>query len=351
MRTVLIIVLIVLVVVLLVGGFLYFKSYKQDKDFTKAVALFRSGLYSQAAMSFAKFVADYPDSDKTAMAYGYLALASFYSGNKVGAINSYNTACSKFAHLVRKSPDSDVTVETLVLLGKVVRVLGIPSEQLLDASKFIYNYAVNNPNKDKILTQIGYLKLFEGKLDDAMSYFSRADTELAELGKARVYIRKGDYPSAFAIYESFLKYRQDSPYIWDIKKAFAKQLNWYAHHLFYSKDYVEADKYFSKMYRYFRGTKLEDEALFGKGEVRYALGKLWRALKFYNSVLANAVSYRDKDALFKKGLCYYELGKKEKAVKIFQHFIDVYPNSRLASRAKEWLEIIKRELASDFNDF
>ena len=112
---------------------------------------------------------------------------------------------------------------------------------------------------------------------------------------------------------------------------------------FRKRRYHNAISFFKRVCRGTEDKHIEENARFWIAESYKALGLNAKALKFYDSVLNNALRDKDDVSLFKKALILFQENKLKKAVEVFSELHRGYPDSEYSQRAKEYIDDIHEE--------
>ncbi|MEI0477873.1 tetratricopeptide repeat protein [Brachyspira pulli] len=203
------------------------------------------------------------------------------------------------------------------------------------------------PDKDlasKINIQYGYQLFFQKKYGEALSYFLRADGELAVLGRARVYFNMNEFDRAFETYEDFLKYNKTSTYYDEVVRTYLIQVPAMAHKTFVEGNYTKSRMYYTKIAALFPRTEYAEDALFRIAQSYYNEKNYNKALDYYNRVRLNNVYTLDAEALLYIGLSYFKVGRYNDSYKALDNFISEYPSNPNASRAREYMQALQETL-------
>ncbi|WP_028330007.1 tetratricopeptide repeat protein [Brachyspira alvinipulli] len=212
-------------------------------------------------------------------------------------------------------------------------------------SKLQENLKVSDKDlSSKMNTQYGYQLFLQKKYGEALSYFLRADGELAVLGRARVYFNMNEYDRAFEIYEEFLRYNKTSIYYDEVVRTYLIQVPAMAHRYFINTNYTKARMYYIKISELFPRTEYEEEALFRIAQSYYNEKNYNKALDYYNRVRLNNVYTLDAEALLYIGLSYFKVGRYSDSYKALDAFISEYPANPNASRAREYMQALQETL-------
>lgn len=332
---------LVLVALVAGGGFLYL-TYKENNEYRTLRNRFEFSLYEDVIRDGTKFLADYPKSRYYYEVEYFVAYSSFMVGRSESAKRRVLNLIGKFFNEGRNDEILTKSIELLVdILRERNESMNPEIEEYLRVALL---KTTDKSVKDNILTQLGYIYFYRKDYNTALMYFEKANTELAQLGKARVYVEKGDYESAFYIYDNYLKYNPTGKYYKSVYDAYSKQMYSYAFRLLRDKEYSLAAKYFMKTKDTFPNTIYEDASLYWLGEI-YALHKKYdKAIEFFDRAMSNEPKNKDEDALFKKGVVLYYAGRLIDSVAAFKKFLLEYPSSRLAGEARKWVDILTKEI-------
>ena len=212
-------------------------------------------------------------------------------------------------------------------------------------SKLQENLKVSDKDlSSKINTQYGYQLFLQKKYGEALSYFLRADGELAVLGRARVYFNMNEYDRAFEIYEEFLRYNKTSIYYDEVVRTYLIQVPAMAHRYFIGTNYTRARMYYTKIAELFPRTEYGEDALFRIAQSFYNEKNYNKAVEYYNRVRLNNVYTLDAEALLYIGLSYFKVGRYSDSYKALDAFISEYPANPNASRAREYMQALQETL-------
>lgn len=332
----------ILFVGIVVGGIFFYLYYKENNDYRTIKNRFEYGLYEDVIRDGTKFLADYPKSKYYYEVEYFVAYSSFSLGKSENAKRRVLNLISKF---FSDNRNDDILTKSIELLVDILRERNESMNPEIEEYLRMGLVKTTDPIvKNNILTQLGYIYFYRKDYDTALMYFERANTDLAQLGKARVYIDKGDYDSAFYIYDNYLRFNPGGKYYKSVYDAYSKQLYGYAFRLLRDKEYSQAAKYFVRVLNTFPNTIYEDASLYWLGEI-YAIHKKYdKAIEFFDRAMNNEPKNKDEDALFKKGVVLYYAGRLIDAVATFKKFLLDYPNSRLANEAKKWVDVLTKEI-------
>ena len=196
----------------------------------------------------------------------------------------------------------------------------------------------------KMNIQYGYQLFLQKKYGEALSYFLRADGELAVLGRARVYFNMNEYDRAFETYEDFLKYNKTSVYYDEVVRTYLIQVPAMAHKTFVEGNYTKSRMYYTKIAELFPRTEYAEEALFRIAQSYYNEKNYNRAIDYYNRVRINNVYTLDAEALLYIGLSYFKVGRYSDSYKVLDAFISEYPANANISRAREYMQALQNTL-------
>lgn len=332
----------IVVLILIVGSIVLYLKLSEENTYKTIKNRFEYGLYQDVIREGTKFLADYPNSKYYYEVEYFVTFSSYITGNS-------EIAKRRLLNLIRKffseDKNNEVLTKSIELLGDILRQKNEAMDPEIEEYLRQTLTRVNDEEtRRNILTQLGYIYFYRKDYENALIYFEKAGTELAELGKARIFIEKSDYESAFYIYDNFLKYNPSSKYYRSVHEAYLKQLYGYAFRLLKDKEYSQAAKYFAKTVNTFPNTSYEDAALYWLGEIYAIYKKYDKSIEFFDKAMNNEPKNKDEDALFKKGVVLYQAGKMIDALANFKKFLLEYPNSRLAGEAKKWVDVLTKEI-------
>lgn len=243
--------------------------------------------------------------------------------NNPNFINYYTNALLAYADIARLENNPDA-----FLMSKL--------ESSLNTSDKAFATALN--------MQYGYQLLFSKRYGEALSYFLRADGELALLGRARVYFQMGEFDRAMEIYEDFIQYYNTSQYYNEVVRTYLIQAPAMAHKMFVEQNYFKARMYYNKIAKLFPRTEHEENALFRIGQSYYNEKNYNRALEYYNKVRLNNVYLLDGEALLYIGLSYFKVGRYSDSYKALDYFVSQYPSNPNVRRAREYMDALEETL-------
>ncbi|MEN2998865.1 MAG: tetratricopeptide repeat protein [Brevinematia bacterium] len=341
-RALLILVFSVVFIIFVVAGFFVYWLYKENNEYRVIKNRFEFGLYEDVVRDGTKFLADFPKSRYYHEVEYFVAFSSFAVGKLENAKNRVLSLIGKF---FSENRNDEILTKSIELLVDILRERNESmSPEIEEYLKMALVRTSDQNVKNNIMTQLGYIYFYRNEYDTALMYFEKANTELAQLGKARVYIEKGDYESAFYIYDAYLKYNPTGKYRKSVVEAYSKQMYGYASRLLRDKEYSQSAKYFAKVINTFPNTIYEDASLYWLGEIYTIYKKYDKAIEFFDRAMNNEPKNKDEDALFKKGVVLYYAGKLVDSVAVFKKFLLNYPNSRLADEARKWVNVLTKEI-------
>ncbi|MFN4245481.1 MAG: tetratricopeptide repeat protein [Brevinematia bacterium] len=332
----------IIFVVFIVFAFFAYQFYKENNDYRLISNRFKFEAYEDVIRDGTKFLADYPRSKYYYEVEYFVAYSSFAIGRTENAKKMVMQLVTKFFN---ENKNNEILTKAIELLIDILRDRNESMNPEIEEYLRVALTKATDPNvKDNILTQLGYIYFYRKDYNTALMYFEKANNELAQLGKARVYVEKGDYESAFYIYDNYLRFNPGGKYYKSVYDAYSKQMYGYAFRLMKEKEYSQASKYFAKVASTFKNTIYEDASLYWLGEIHALYKKYDKAIEFFDRAMNNEPKNKDQDALFKKGVVLYYAGKLIDAIAVFKKFLIEYPDSRLSNEAKKWVEVITKEV-------
>ncbi len=171
----------------------------EDKDFLEGVAFFNQARYAEAAASFDKVIARFPDS---AEAHYNLGISAVRDGRKEAGLASLETA-------VRLMPDM---VEAHFVLGEEYFARGDK-----DKAQAAFDRAIAlQPANPKARYNLGIIYYKSGMLDEALASFRKAidldpGFSSAWYQSGLAHVGKGEFAAAVACFEKFLEVEPAAP--------------------------------------------------------------------------------------------------------------------------------------------
>ncbi|MGL4368409.1 MAG: tetratricopeptide repeat protein, partial [Spirochaetota bacterium] len=179
-----------------------------------------------AVTHYTRIITRYPRTKSVPEAYSLM-------GDAYEKLGLYRLAYLRYSYLMKAPLVSKITpqmkTDTITRLARL-KIMRNYKEEGISQLYTLLNNTQNAELRSRIYSELGQAYLRNGDLSKARSSFDIAvqeygSNEEAILGKARVAVRSGEYDSAFALYDYFLKYfGAVSPYTADVKKAYLQQL-------------------------------------------------------------------------------------------------------------------------------
>ena len=322
------------------NGHLYRDArFFENKEYRKAVLTYETGQYKKALDLFTDIKVDSLNPELSSRAYFYIASCLQNMGQDKKALLFLN-------RVVQNLRPTAYTTKAIILQGEINRKYQYSNQSLEIYLHKLYMETPKADERQQILTQLGYLKLFRNDLDGALSQFHRSSTVLSRLGQARVHVRRSEYWKSISIYEDLLKHRnfQNQPYFKDISRAFQKQTYHYAKRWMDKGDLDHAYFYFRKIVNFFPNSMYGEASLYHIGNI-FLRRKLYNsAIRYYNLVLKNGNRNKNAAAQFKKGIAYYKMRKTGAALRNLELVRQYYSSSPYYTVAKQWITVIERDL-------
>jgi TolA-binding protein len=317
--------------------------FKQNEDsetlYRKICESFDLKEYQKALDLSSDFLAEYPESNYRIKVL-YLTAEIFYLQKD---LNKAKQIIQKiFTDTTAEGPDYIQAVE---LSGNIAREIGIFDPIINNHLESAYMKA--DPNeKSRISIYLGYQALFKKDYTESLRYFSESPPDEGIIGRARVYIEKGNYPQAIQEYLNFFNaYPGDERYD-RVRTAFIKQSIYYAGLLKTDKDYTKAIQYYLNIVNQFPNDPDASIALLGMAEI-YSINKDYKnAVLILNKVLKKQ-DKSEEEALYQKAIIYYQCNKKNEAIHYFKELQDKYPAGAYGKKAGEWIDLITKDIQSN----
>ena len=272
-----------------------------------------------------------------------IAEANFLVADSLKNLKKYSLAKQRLSDIINDPKYISYYTNALLAYADIARL-----ENASDA--YLMVKLQNNLNtSDKAVAstinmQYGYQLLFLKRYGEALSYFLRADGELALLGRARAYFEMGEFDRAFEIYKDFLVYYKNSAYYSEVMRTYLIQVPARAHRYFIDKNYSKARLYYTNIASLFPTTEHGEEALFRIAQSYYIEKNYNKAVEYYTKVRQNNVSLLDAEALLYIGLSYFKVNRYSDSYKVLDQFISDYPSNANVPRAKEYLASLENTL-------
>lgn len=362
MRTyVVVIVTFIFIAFLGFTGFIFVNSFHftPDKSFHRGKKEYEIGNYAEAINYLNDYLSLNKRTDKTAPAQFYIALS-------LKELGKSEEAKKRLALLINPRGDEHLLVKdyetyrakAVIEYADICR-LENHYEQYIIAQIELMLKMPNDPEIERQLrTQYGYQMLLMGNRKEALNFFLTSNTELALLGKARAYWDMNEADNAFAVYEEFMRYNNDSKYLKSVEHTYRIQAFGYALRLYEAGSYLASVPYFQKIVSAFPANDEAEQSLFYIAEAYYTVAKkaydagrthesdayFTKAIDAYNRTRANRITTLDDAALVKSGMAYYWLKKYAAAYNAMDTFLNDYPDSKYATSAHRWREQAKKDL-------
>jgi TolA-binding protein len=299
-----------------------------------------------ALSSFTKVVVKYSATRSAPEAY--LQMGTAYE--KLGL---YRLASLRYSYLLKQPladrTDSAMKTDVIARLAKL-KLMRSYTEEGLNQLYTLLNTTQNGELRSRIYSELGQNYLKNGDVAKAKNSFDIAvqensSNEDALLGKARVFVRNGNYEEAFQIYDYFLKYfGAVSPYTPDVKSAYQQQLYHAGLYAYRAGNYGRAVELFSRYTYKFSGSKYTENALYWIGESYFSTKQYEKAISWFDKTLSNDFYHKDEDARIKKGYTCFMMKRFDLAAKEFQTYIHDYPHGKYVDEARSWKENSAQEL-------
>ena len=286
---------------------------------------------------------EYLSIDSKSRPVNNIAESYFMVADSLKRLKKYSLAKERLSDIINNPDFSYYSTNAVLAYADIARLEN--NADLYIMSKLQENLKV--PDKElasKINIQYGYQLFFQKKYGEALSYFLRADGELAVLGRARVYFNMNEFDRAFETYEDFIKYNKTSIYYDEVVRTYLIQVPAMAHKTFVEGNYTKSRMYYTKIASLFPRTEYAEEALFRIAQSYYNEKNYNKALDYYNRVRLNNVYTLDAEALLYIGLSYFKVGRYADSYKALDNFMSEYPANPNASRAREYMNALKETL-------
>ena len=286
---------------------------------------------------------EYLSIDSKSRPVNNIAESYFMVADSLKKLKKYALAKERLSDIINNPNFVYYSTNAILAYADISRLENNPDLYIISKLQQNLNVA-DKVLSSKINTQYGYQLFLQKKYGEALSYFLRADGELAVLGRARVYFNMNEYDRAFETYEDFLKYNKSSIYYDEVVRTYLIQVPAMAHRYFINTNYTKARMYYMKISELFPRTENEEDALFRIAQSYYNEKNYNKALEYYNRVRLNNVYTLDAEALLYIGLSYFKVGRYSDSYKALDAFISEYPANPNASRAREYMQALQETL-------
>ena len=286
---------------------------------------------------------EYLSIDSKSRPVNNIAESYFMVADSLKKLKKYALAKERLSDIINNPNFVYYSTNAILAYADISRLENNPDSYIISKLQQNLNVA-DKVLSSKINTQYGYQLFLQKKYGEALSYFLRADGELAVLGRARVYFNMNEYDRAFETYEDFLKYNKSSVYYDEVVRTYLIQVPAMAHRYFINTNYTKARMYYMKISELFPRTENEEDALFRIAQSYYNEKNYNKALEYYNRVRLNNVYTLDAEALLYIGLSYFKVGRYSDSYKALDAFISEYPANPNASRAREYMQALQETL-------
>lgn len=346
-----VVITIISVVVVISGIFLYQVSVTSSPEryFQRGKNNFEIENYQEAINDFNEYIAiensrmavlDRPSDN--------VVEAEFLIADALEKEKKFYLAREQLAKIINDPKYELFTIRAVISYANISRLLNESDNYIVARLEQF----LNMPNDPALESQInmlyGYQLFFQKKYGEALSYFLRADGELAVLGRARVYHSMNEYDRAFEVYEDFINYYKSSEYYKEVVRTYLIQAPGYAHKLFVEQNYSKARYYYQKIASLFPNTEAGEDGLFKTAQTYYYQKNYNSAITYYDRVTTNNIPKLDAEALLYKGISYFKLDLYDKSYKVLDSFVVNYPTHANVGYAKEYLASL-REISIAIN--
>ncbi len=317
------------------------RIFQSDENMYRKI---RSGFdlkeYQKTLDMSSDFLALYPESDYRVKVMLLTAEIFYFQKD----LNKAEEIIRKiFAESSSEGPDFIQAVE---LLGAIARETGVYDPIVNNYLESAYLKA-DAYEKSRICVYLGYQALYKKDFTESLRFFSEAAPDDGIIGRARVYIEKGNYPQAIQEYLNFFQtYPADERY-GRVKTAFIKQSVYYAETLAACRDYSKAIQYYNNVVLLFPDDPETYGALLKISEI-YSVNKDFKsAVIFADRAIKKNEIPGNEEALYRKAVIYYQWDKKREAIGLFKELQDKYPAGTFGKKAGEWIDLITKDIESN----
>ncbi|MGL4560716.1 MAG: tetratricopeptide repeat protein [Brevinema sp.] len=233
--------------------------------------------------------------------------------------------------------------ESVLLLGEIARKRKQHDSYIQSFLEQAYFKAVE-PIKSKLAFYLGYLFLNKGDFQSSLSYFNNVIGEDGVLGRADLYAAQVMHPETINALQNFLEQYPTSKNYDYARSTFLKQVFSYSKALVVRGYMDNAQRFLEKIIHLFPTSKDADLARIEIATIYYDKREFDRAQRFLSGVIENNDTTYNPEALFMLGQISFEKNAQEQALGYFRLLTEDFPNSKLASKAKQWQELLSESL-------
>ncbi|MBI4976333.1 MAG: tetratricopeptide repeat protein [Spirochaetes bacterium] len=310
----------------------------QDRSYYRGIKEYEIGHFQESINYFNEFLSLNRNNKKSQDSKFRIALALKLMGDT-------ENAKRKLVEIINERYGDDEIARAVIEYADICRMANMYDYYIIGQIELMLKkFPAGSANENNLNTQFGYQQFFLKQYDAALHHFMNSSTDLAMLGKARVYQQMGEFDKALAVYEEFLTYKRGTPYYQETRNSYKLMTFREGMAQYKKKQYTQALAYFDRIQKFFANTDDAEQALYFAGESCYEMEQYEPALKYYAAVIDNDVELRDAEALLKVGLCYYWLKNYPASFNAMDKFLREYPSSAFAARAQKWKEMAKKEI-------
>jgi len=338
---------IISVVAIICGIFLYQVSITSSPElyFNRGKRNFEFENYQEAINNFNEYIAiensrmeitDKPSENRVE--------AEFLIAEALEKEKKFNLAKEQLAKIINDPKYTLFIHRAIISYANISRLLNESDYYIMAQLSRFLNMPDNPDLESQMNMQYGYQLYFQKKYGEALSYFLRANGELAVLGRARVYHSMKEYDRTFEVYEDFIKYYKSSIYYDEIVRTYLIQVPARAYRLYADKNYARARFYYEKIAMLFPNTEAGEDALLKIAQTYYDQKSYFNAINYYDRILTNNIHLLNAEALLYKGISYFKLDRYNESYKILDSFVVNYPAHANVGYAKEYLASLREIL-------
>ncbi|HCL57383.1 MAG TPA: hypothetical protein DHW82_10305 [Spirochaetia bacterium] len=320
------------------------------KIYREGILLFRNGEYQKAAFQFISFTASadsVKDKDKIFKARFYTAYSFLFQGTKDKSTDLIQKSQKYFLELYKTSSYQNELISQIILgLARSSRLLNaypegidlLLKENLVTASQEL---------KKHIYLELGYFYFFENYIDNSLSYFSKAEMQIANRRFFEILIEKED--TSLYLLTLFNKSMIPEDIYQDLKFAIQRKILSEARKYFKNEKKEEAFFLLKKLISLFPQEPIVEEAYFNLGDFYLEELAYQKSLFYFTQVLSNQFLDYDPAALFKRGIIYFRTNNYQESLKNFNLIRENFVSSSYYQPAQEWIKEIEKNFQNKKN--
>jgi TolA-binding protein len=267
----------------------YINQAYQKAAYLKGAELFNKGDYSESVEFFSKSLT-YP------IDQGYVALASFWSGEAYSLGGKYDEAAEHYLRVIKANTDADLVLKARYALG-----YSYFNQQQYDKAMVSFSEFANKGNKSTANYSDGLIRLADcyyvnKRYSDALTYYTRVHT-------------MGSPDNDYVLFQSGV--------IYGIQKK-----------------YTESKRQFVDLIRAYPRSQYRDEAMFQQAQFEIEQGNYQAAIDGLTDLIRVGANSRFLPyAFMRRGASYFNLKQYDRTIADYTAVINQFPAHPVAQEA------------------